>query len=717
VRSFVPKVVQNQVDAGQAQHIGEFRNATVLMLKLYGIEYHKDNTFPQVRQAVACVQEHVQKYDGTVMRIIHDDKGTRLLIAFGLPSQSHEDDETRTVLSSLEMQMVLRGLGLKPAFGIATGHVFVGRSGSFTRCEYTTSGADVIMAARLMDAAKDAILVDEATYKPASSGVVFADPIQIKVKNRKEPVSVYRANARKEKNEKEATKDVKMFGRAIEIEMVRSVVMRTKNGANMGGTDSYELQANPLLFVGEAGFGKTMLFSLLQQQCAEHGVTCLALKSDEFESSGSSSGVLSSLTKHVLKLPSCVEISSDIETLLAYFHNNSAVANTTKHVGGAHTSRQSVMIGATVAGRADARGSVVGGLGLGPTALKGLPPTLEEKDAPQMPLARRSSIQMIATKFGNLGVSTPKSAKGAAPRMSWKGPAEKLELLDARAADDTHLLALVSLVWCEDVVQRSVPAARKAGDGTPHAPHGSSHRYSVHNKVDVSSVRPEFGPSSSMKFDAVGNESPAKNQLQPQISKNRRLSVANFVSGATSLFNKTGLASSQRVAPSPTPHHHVDTNFNGADAALGTPASSKPRPAGEHPIVEEEEEEEGEEQAKEDEGSKDKDSDAELVRKLSAMPLDVPVGWERSLTTEIGEGRLEGYLLIEEEIPAVTMLFPLRASSCVFGGFSNDELIALLSTFEAKTVKAGEHLIKFGEPVNRMYVLKKGRCVCLNKVS
>jgi hypothetical protein len=133
-------------------------------------------------------------------------------------------------------------------------------------------------------------------------------------------------------------------------------------------------------------------------------------------------------------------------------------------------------------------------------------------------------------------------------------------------------------------------------------------------------------------------------------------------------------------------------------------------------VEEEEEEEEGEEQAKEDDGSKDKDSDAELVRKLSAMPLDVPVGWERSLTTEIGEGRLEGYLLIEEEIPAVTMLFPLRASSCVFGGFSNDELIALLSTFEAKTVKAGEHLIKFGEPVNRMYVLKKGRCVCLNKV-
>jgi hypothetical protein len=35
---------------------------------------------------------------------------------------------------------------VQPAFGIASGHVFVGRSGSLTRCEYTTSGADVILA-------------------------------------------------------------------------------------------------------------------------------------------------------------------------------------------------------------------------------------------------------------------------------------------------------------------------------------------------------------------------------------------------------------------------------------------------------------------------------------------------------------------------------------------------------------------------------------------
>jgi hypothetical protein len=35
---------------------------------------------------------------------------------------------------------------MQPAFGIASGHVFVGRSGSLTRCEYTTSGADVILA-------------------------------------------------------------------------------------------------------------------------------------------------------------------------------------------------------------------------------------------------------------------------------------------------------------------------------------------------------------------------------------------------------------------------------------------------------------------------------------------------------------------------------------------------------------------------------------------
>ena len=57
------------------------------MLKLVGVVYHENSTLTVIRAAVACVQNEVQKYDGTVMRIIHDDKGTRLLIAFGLPSQ------------------------------------------------------------------------------------------------------------------------------------------------------------------------------------------------------------------------------------------------------------------------------------------------------------------------------------------------------------------------------------------------------------------------------------------------------------------------------------------------------------------------------------------------------------------------------------------------------------------------------------------------------
>jgi hypothetical protein len=36
------------------------------MLKLVGVVYHKSSTLNVIRAAVACVQNEVQKYDGTV---------------------------------------------------------------------------------------------------------------------------------------------------------------------------------------------------------------------------------------------------------------------------------------------------------------------------------------------------------------------------------------------------------------------------------------------------------------------------------------------------------------------------------------------------------------------------------------------------------------------------------------------------------------------------
>ena len=55
------------------------------------------NSLEVVQQATFSVQKAIDKYDGTITRLITDDKGTRFLIAFGLPGHQHDNDEARAV--------------------------------------------------------------------------------------------------------------------------------------------------------------------------------------------------------------------------------------------------------------------------------------------------------------------------------------------------------------------------------------------------------------------------------------------------------------------------------------------------------------------------------------------------------------------------------------------------------------------------------------------
>ena len=118
-----------------------------------------------VQRATLAIQKAVQRYDGAITRLITDDKGTRFLIAFGLPGHQHDHDEERAVLSSLEVVAALddipawAGEGeeegsngkLQVAVGITTGLVFCGEAGWVrNRVEYTLAGAKVNLAARLM---------------------------------------------------------------------------------------------------------------------------------------------------------------------------------------------------------------------------------------------------------------------------------------------------------------------------------------------------------------------------------------------------------------------------------------------------------------------------------------------------------------------------------------------------------------------------------------
>jgi len=220
LRSFVPAFLEERIQGGQqGAWAAEHRKLVSVFMKILGLGLKPCEIaeLQRAHEAVHAVQKSIARFDGTITRLICDDKGTRFLIAFGLPGHANEDDESRAILSSLEVVASLsqipayldvlnpppspeaseqcespreisspagkwpcacvevarttstetppkhsrrtmvasapRFVSLGCAIGITTGRVFCGQAGSDERREYTLAGAKVNLAARLMQAA------------------------------------------------------------------------------------------------------------------------------------------------------------------------------------------------------------------------------------------------------------------------------------------------------------------------------------------------------------------------------------------------------------------------------------------------------------------------------------------------------------------------------------------------------------------------------------
>ena len=223
LKCFVPDLVEERLATGQSgAWVSEHRKLVSIFMKILGLGPKPCDVedLQQIHQVVRAVQMAIHKFDGTITRLICDDKGVRFLIAFGLPGHLHEDDERRAVLASLDVVAALSripGYGADPAagnnatvgcaIGVTTGRVFCGEAGwERYRVEYTLAGAKVNLAARLMQAASKkrdseasfggrsgVIYVEHETYQAAlrDEACEFVTLAPIKVKGKEELVKIY----------------------------------------------------------------------------------------------------------------------------------------------------------------------------------------------------------------------------------------------------------------------------------------------------------------------------------------------------------------------------------------------------------------------------------------------------------------------------------------------------------------------------------------------
>ena len=188
---YVSVGVLERLKVGQTDWLGDLRRVCVMFLNLPGIDYGAEGALDFISTIINSIQNILQVYEGTLNKFLVDDKGSTLVIGFGLPPFSHEDDSVRCAIAGMALLENLRSLGLQPKIGIATGTCYSGVIGSQQRREYTIIGAVVNLAARLMQAAQDGILCDERTFEFAKARIQFESLTPIKLKGIKDAVQVF----------------------------------------------------------------------------------------------------------------------------------------------------------------------------------------------------------------------------------------------------------------------------------------------------------------------------------------------------------------------------------------------------------------------------------------------------------------------------------------------------------------------------------------------
>eukprot|EP00937_MAST-01D_sp_MAST-1D-sp2_P002189 g2189.t1 len=209
---YVPGSVRarlQQLRSRGAAAVAELRRASVLFVNLVGVDYKADarNVLGTVQAAMELIMEELYALEGCLRQFIMDDKGTTVILAFGLYPFAHENDALLACRCALSIRARLEQLNvarratgatiLGCKIGITTGRVFAGMVGSSRRREFALIGGVVNIAARLMGVAAKRmdvdVLCDDETRRAAERAMHFSVPSwsPVKVKGKTEPLQVF----------------------------------------------------------------------------------------------------------------------------------------------------------------------------------------------------------------------------------------------------------------------------------------------------------------------------------------------------------------------------------------------------------------------------------------------------------------------------------------------------------------------------------------------
>jgi adenylate cyclase 10 len=153
LKVFVPAAISIYLDIEKETWCKEIRMLSIMFLNLkVDLSQTKDeNGINRIQDIVRTVQRCVYRTKGSLNKFLMDDKGSVMLIVWGLPPLSAPDDHCRAVLTALDLQKELKKYNCGAFMGITTGTCFTGVCGTIGgRREYSLLGEVVNLSARYM---------------------------------------------------------------------------------------------------------------------------------------------------------------------------------------------------------------------------------------------------------------------------------------------------------------------------------------------------------------------------------------------------------------------------------------------------------------------------------------------------------------------------------------------------------------------------------------
>ncbi|HYQ43092.1 MAG TPA: adenylate/guanylate cyclase domain-containing protein [Polyangiaceae bacterium] len=265
-------VVTDRLSRGHAAFLAEFRDLTVLFVNLPPDLHEGELRLERLHETLGIVENVVKRLDGTVYTMLHDDKGTAIISVFGLPGQAHEDDAARGAEAATVIREELALRHVAVGIGISTGHVFCGSHGTSRRAHYGIIGRTMNVAARLMQASSGSgILSDEATRRRAQRWYEFEPRGSVELKGFDHAIAVF-SPAQRRPGARQQRPTEALIGRAEQLARLRARVQQAA-----------EREGGVLVVEGEAGIGKSALFTTLPGFARELGLRYFTGSTDPLE--------------------------------------------------------------------------------------------------------------------------------------------------------------------------------------------------------------------------------------------------------------------------------------------------------------------------------------------------------------------------------------------------------------------------------------------------